>query len=196
MSRSLGALLQAGPSLLRGWFYLRRADRVGRWPRVHGRCRVVNGGPITIGDHVQFEARTVPCELATHAGGQIVIGDSVFINYGSSISAHQLVRIGDRCHIGQYTIILDCDYHSAGDETSHGSPAPVVIEDGAWLAHRVSVLKGVTIGRGSIIAAGSVVTKDIPAGVLAGGVPAHVIKPLADRESKRKLSVQPVRGIA
>jgi maltose O-acetyltransferase len=196
MSRSLGAALQAGPSLLRGWFYLRDADRVGRWPRIEGHCRVMNGGSITIGDRVQFEARTVPCELATHAGGRIEIGDSVFINYGTSISAHLLVRIGHRCHIGQYTVILDCDYHSAGDETSHGSPAPVVVEDGAWLAHRVSVLKGVTIGRGSIIAAGSVVTKDIPAGVLAGGVPARVIKTLSASERKPKLTVQPARGIA
>jgi acetyltransferase-like isoleucine patch superfamily enzyme len=195
MSRTLGASLQAGPSLMRGWFYLRHANFVGRWPRIYGRCRVMNAGWITIGDRVQFEARTVPCELATHAGGRIEIGDSVFINYGTSISAHQLVRIGHRCHIGQYTVILDCDYHAAGDETSHGSPAPVVIEDGAWLAHRVSVLKGVTIGRGSIIAAGSVVTKDVPAGVLAGGIPARVIKSLSAGESRRKLSVQPALGI-
>jgi maltose O-acetyltransferase len=122
--------------------------------------------------------QTVRCELTTHAGGRIEIGDRVFINYGTSISAHSLVRIGDRCQIGQYTILLDCDYHNPQHDGGHGSSAPIVLEDSVWLAARTTVLNGVTIGRGSIIAAGAVVTKDVPPGVIAGGVPAQILRKL------------------
>ena len=59
--------------------------------------------------------------------------------------------------------------------------APVVIEDNVWLGANVTVLKGVRIGRDSVVAAGSVVTRDLPAGVLAAGVPAKVIKDLKEK---------------
>jgi len=64
------------------------------------------------------------------------------------------------------------------------SEKPVVIEDDVWIGCRSIILKGVRIGRGAVIAAGSVVTKDIPAGAIAGGVPARVlstVKEAADR---------------
>jgi maltose O-acetyltransferase len=121
---------------------------------------------------------TVRCEFTSHAGGRIEIGNQVFMNYGTSISAHTLVRIGDRCQIGQYAILLDCDYHNPQHDGGHGASAPIVLEDGVWLAARVTVLNGVTIGRGSIIAAGGVVTRDVPPGVIAGGVPARVLRQL------------------
>jgi maltose O-acetyltransferase len=121
---------------------------------------------------------TVRCELTTHASGCIEIADRVFVNYGTSISAHSLVRIGDRCQIGQYAILLDCDYHNPQQDGGHGSSAPIVLEERVWLAARTTVLHGVTIGRGSIIAAGAVVTKDVPPGVIAGGVPARILREL------------------
>jgi acetyltransferase-like isoleucine patch superfamily enzyme len=151
--------------------------RLGVRPRLYGRCWVEGGKGIEIGDRFHMIGRTVRCELATHAAGKLLIGDGVFINYGSSISAHQLVRIGNGCAIGQYAIILDCDFHTPGLLTEgHGVPAPIVIEENVWLGVRVTVLKGVTIGRGSVVAAGSVVTSNLPAGVIAGGVPARVIR--------------------
>jgi acetyltransferase-like isoleucine patch superfamily enzyme len=63
----------------------------------------------------------------------------------------------------------------------HGPSLPVVLEQGVWLGARVTVLKGVTIGRSSVVAAGSVVTRDIPPGVLAGGMPAKVLRKLEFR---------------
>jgi maltose O-acetyltransferase len=122
---------------------------------------------------------TVRCELTAHEGGRLEIGDQVFVNYGTSISAHTLVTIGDGCLIGQYTIIMDCDYHSLDGSDDHGESKPIVIEAGVWLGARTIVLKGVRIGRGSVIAAGSVVTRDIPPGVVAAGAPARVIRQLA-----------------
>jgi acetyltransferase-like isoleucine patch superfamily enzyme len=126
-------------------------------------------------------ADVVPCELNTHDGGRLEIGDRVFVNQGSAICAHAEVRIGNDCKIGHYALVFDCDFHELDHPThdgGHGRPLPVVLEDGVWLGARVTVLKGVTIGRSSVIAAGSVVTRDVPPGVLAGGAPAQVIRPL------------------
>lgn len=158
-----------------------RGCRVGFGARLFGRCRVSGRAGIHIGDRLLMLGGTAPCELTTHGGGRLDIGDRVFVNYGASVSAHTLVRIGSDCKIGQHAIILDCDYHDMNHplhDGGHGPSRPVVLEDGVWLSARVTVLKGVTIGRGSVIAAGSVVTRDVPAGVLAGGVPARVLRPL------------------
>jgi len=160
---------------------LRGCREVGYGTRLFGRCRVSGGEGIRIGERLLMIAGTAPVELSAHEGGRLEIGARVFINYGSSISAHTLVRIGDDCKIGQHAIILDCDYHELDDPLhygGHGESLPVVLEQGVWLGARVTVLKGVTIGRSSVIAAGSVVTRDIPPCVLAGGMPARVLRPL------------------
>jgi maltose O-acetyltransferase len=104
----------------------------------------------------------------------------VFINYGCSISASQQVRIGDDCSIGTHAIIMDNDFHEIdpGRRRLRPASAPIVLEENVWLGARVTVLKGVTIGRDSVVAAGSVVTRDIPPGTIAAGVPARVIRSL------------------
>ena len=170
----------------RARFALRGCREVGYGPRLFGRCRVSGGSGIHVGERLLMIAGTAPCELDTHEGGRLEIGHRVFINYGSSISAHTFVRIGDDCKIGQHAIILDCDYHDMDDPLhygGHGPSLPVVLEQGVWLGARVTVLKGVTIGRSSVIAAGSVVTRDIPPGVLAGGMPAKVLRKLEFRST-------------
>jgi maltose O-acetyltransferase len=174
--RHPGALLAVAMAVARARFAFRRCQQVGARVRLYGRCWVSNAGTMMIGDRLLMYGGTVRCELSTHSGGRLEIGRGVFINYGASISAHTLVRIGDGCQIGQYAIILDCDYHRAGELGAHEAGAPVVLEDGVWLAARVTVLKGVTIGAHAVIGAGSVVTEDIPPRVLAAGVPARVIR--------------------
>ncbi len=166
---------------------LRSCGEVGYAPRLFGRVRVSGGEGIHVGERLLMIAGTAPCELSTHDGGRLEIGHRVFINYGSSISAHTRVRIGDDCKIGQHAIILDCDYHELEDPLhygGHGESLPVVLEAGVWLGARVTVLKGVTIGRSSVIAAGSVVTRDIPPCVLAGGMPAKVLRPLEFKQAR------------
>jgi len=167
--------LKAGLGVIRAHVDLRRCQHVGARPRLYGRCAVANDGYISIGDRLLMYGATVRCELATHGGGRIEIGDRAFLNYGTSISAHRLVRIGDGCLIGQYTIIMDCDQHSAGGQAGHGSPKPVHIGDRVWIGARCTILKGVTIGSDSVIAAGSVVTKDVSRGSVVGGVPARLL---------------------
>ena len=165
-------------AVMRARSQLHACQRLGPRARLFGRCRVANYSTIEVGEHLLMYGDPVRCDLNAHGGGRLEVGNRVFINFGSSISAHTLVRIGDDCLIGQYSIILDCDYHDPAGSGGHGLPRPIVIGDRVWMGARVTVLKGVTIGSGSVIGAGSVVTRDIPPGVLAAGVPATVVKPL------------------
>jgi acetyltransferase-like isoleucine patch superfamily enzyme len=75
-----------------------------------------------------------------------------------------------------------------------GEYAPVVIEDDVWLGMNVTVLKGVTIGRRTVVGAGSIVTRSLPAGVIAAGQPAVIIRTLADEESLGVISDSLLRG--
>jgi len=167
-----------GLALARARAYMRACNRLGPRPRLFGRCKVVNYGTIEIGERLLMYGEPVRCDLNAHAGGRLEIGERVFFNFGCSVSAHTLVRIGNGCLIGQYSIILDCDYHDPDGASGHGRPRPIVVGDRVWMGARVTVLKGVTIGAGSVIGTGSVVTRDIPPGVLAVGVPAEVVRPL------------------
>lgn len=98
--------------------------------------------------------------------------------------AHKNITIGNYVKIGGNCILIDTDSHNKdymirrGQYTDWGIAEPIVIEDDVFIGMNCIILKGVTIGARSIIAAGSVVTKSIPADCIAGGNPAKVIKSL------------------
>jgi acetyltransferase-like isoleucine patch superfamily enzyme len=163
-------------ALVRARIAFRKCQHVGPNARLYGRCAVDNQGSITVGPNLLMIGGTVPGEMVAYHGGRIEIGRKVFINYGCSISAHNLVRIGDECLIGQYTILMDCDYHTPGRLSDPGPALPIVIGHRVWLGARAIVLKGVTIGEGSVVAAGSVVTKDVPPWTVVAGTPAVPIR--------------------
>jgi maltose O-acetyltransferase len=142
--------------------------------RLQGRVRVAPYAGIYIGERVRVDGRTIPVELSAW-DGPIVIGDGTFINYGSSISAHTGVTIGKDCLIGNYVLIMDGDYHDLRDRALPGSTAPIVIEDGVWIGARSIILKGVHIGAGAVVAAGSTVTEDVPAHTVVGNPTAKVL---------------------
>jgi maltose O-acetyltransferase len=167
---------QLARQVLTARIYLHRCTRVGRFTRVIGRPRIVNEGTITIGERVRIWSRVVPVELATADGGTIEIGDHSFLNYGVSISAHQLVRIGQRCLLGTYVNILDNNWHDVVERWRTPPSQPVIMEDNVWLGNRVIVLPGVTIGHDAVVGAGAVVVKDIPPRSVAIGNPARVVK--------------------
>lgn len=135
----------------------------GSLVNAQGYVRVVRGGRIEIGDRVQFVRGMIPTEIRCDAGGELFIGAESVINYGASIWATHLVRIGKRCLIASMVNIRD---------ESHEHNAPVIIGDDVWIAHGVSIEPGVTIGSGSAISAGSVVTSDVPPNSIAVGNPA------------------------
>lgn len=123
-----------------------------------------------------------PCMLSTLREGAVIeLGDRSGMS-GTVIGAAERVVIGKDVLCGANCTITDTDWHPiALARRLDGSPAassPVTIEDGVWLSMNVTVLKGVTIGAGTVVAAGSVVARSLPAGVLAGGAPARVLKPL------------------
>lgn len=124
-------------------------------------------------------------------GASIELGQDSGIT-SSTISAAYRISVGQRVLIGAGTLITDSDHHivapSDVSERRH-SPFPtaqerhkVLIEDDVFIGARTIVLKGVTIGRGSVIGAGSVVSGDIPAGVIAAGNPCRIIQALTPKE--------------
>ena len=128
------------------------------------------------GEGITLIGTVVPVEFVSHKGARITIGDHTFINYGSSISSHELVTIGRHCLLGHYTFILDNDEHDLKQHNVTPPSAPVVIEDHVWIGSRVLILPGVRIGHHSVIGAGSVVTKDVPPHCLAVGNPARLVR--------------------
>ncbi|MBI4553683.1 MAG: GNAT family N-acetyltransferase [Candidatus Latescibacteria bacterium] len=165
--------------------YLRRCNTVGKRARTRGRPYIDNPGRIVVGDDFNLNSRIVRSELATGHKGVIEIGDEVIINFGASISAQKLVKIGNRVRVGPYAMIIDSDFHTPDERYTMPTGKPIIIEDEVWLAGRVTVLKGTKIGTGSVITAGSVVSGTIPPHVIAGGVPARVIRHLRKAEPPR-----------
>lgn len=111
---------------------------------------------------------------------KVIIGNQVGMS-GVTITAHESITIDDKALIGAGTLITDSDWHAIDPELRHteiGKTAPVHIGRNVLVGTRCIILKGVTIGADSVIGAGSVVTHDIPAGVIAAGNPCRVIKSL------------------
>lgn len=119
--------------------------------------------------------------LADRAGARIVIGAKSRI-HGTCIHAYERVEIGARCLVAANTQIMDGAGHAmsfddvARRQETRGGARRVIIEDDVWIGANVIVLPGVTIGRGSVIGAGSVVVSDIPPMCLAAGNPARVVR--------------------
>lgn len=129
-----------------------------------------------------------PCILSTRrADARLVIGDD-FGMTGGSIVCEEAITIGHRVIVGCNTVIADTDFHPLDADERRANPlngatAPVIIEDDVFIGMQCLILKGVTIGRGSVIGAGSVVTRSIPPGVIAAGNPARVIRNVTPSQS-------------
>lgn len=105
------------------------------------------------------------------------------------IRAKQYIKIGNNVNIGGDCILLDTDAHNMnykirrkrdGEDGRTANSAPIIIEDDVLIGARCIILKGVTIGAHSVIAAGSIVTKSIPKDCVAGGNPCKIIKNIRD----------------
>jgi maltose O-acetyltransferase len=109
---------------------------------------------------------------------QLEIGRDVFLAYGTWIGAAEKIIIEDEVIIGPYSVIISGDHglFKGSYRFGHGARAPISLKKGCWLGAHTTVTKGVTIGPGSLLAANSVATRDIPPFCVAGGVPARIIK--------------------
>lgn len=113
-------------------------------------------------------------DIIVFRGGQLVLNGG-YVNSNIKIRCHERITIGEQAKISHDVTIMDSDAHQI-DYEGYQMTAPVEIGNNVWIGSRVTILKGVKIGDGSIIAAGSVVTRSIPSNCLAAGVPARVIK--------------------
>lgn len=162
----------------------------GRGWRLYGMPLIqrYRGSAIALGDRLELRSwRSAnpltpvrPVVLATRRrGARIEIGDDCGLT-GTAIVAFERVAIGNRVLVGANTTIVDSDFHSLapGERCLGGDAAAareVVIGDDVFLGLQCIVLKGVRIGCGAVVGAGSVVTRSIPAGVVAAGNPARVV---------------------
>jgi len=162
--------------ILGKWFL--RNCKTGRLCTTRGIPRIDANGEIILGNRVKIWSHIHRTQLSAGGKGKLIIGDNTFINVGTIISAHFQIKIGKNVQIAPGVTVMDSDFHGVEDRDAEVIPTPITIGDNVWLATRVVVLKGVTIGEGSTIAAGAVVTKDIPPYSLAAGIPATVIKSL------------------
>jgi len=179
----------------------------GRSSKFYGQAEVYNLAgdieKIRIGTnaHVRGELLIFPY------GGRIIIGDYAYVGKNSVIWSAAEVKIGNHVLISHNCNIIDTDSHEINhlarakafeEMLKYGHPqkapdvrnAPIHIDDYVWLSYNVSVLKGVKIGQGAIVAAGSVVTKDVPPFVMVAGNPARTIRrlPRSQSESMNKKS--------
>jgi acetyltransferase-like isoleucine patch superfamily enzyme len=145
------------------------------------------GGEISIGDGFSTYSRPIRVQVTAAAGGRVAIGNGVGINYGVDIYAARSVEIGDDTMIGTMVSIYDTNFHPIGE----GDPTvttPVRIGSNVWLGRGAIVLPGVEIGDYAVVAAGAVVTADVPPRTIVAGSPAKQVRELRASEGWRRNS--------
>lgn len=122
---------------------------------------------------------------------KLVVGDNVYLAHGCWLHLGTNITLGDEVMCGPYTVVVTGNHGIMDGSYRYGSGgrSPVRIGRGTWLGARVTVLPGVSIGQGTLCAAGSVVTKDIPDYVVAGGVPARVLERVDPKTGQRSVVV-------
>jgi len=137
----------------------------------------VEDGYIILGRRCNLSNRV---SLVAFGKGCISLGSKTFINENSRIVALDKIDIGDDCLVGDSVSMYDHDHEHSDKSKPFAKQgyvsAPIIVGNNVWIGSHVVVCKGVTIGENSIIGAGSVVTKSVPANVIAAGIPAKVIK--------------------
>jgi maltose O-acetyltransferase len=113
-------------------------------------------------------------------GFDLTIGDDVFINSGCCFDTAAPIQIGNRVQFGYQVTLITGDHAVGPHERRTGPPAPrpIIIEDGAWIGARATILPNVRIGAGAIVSVGALVAKDVAPDTLVAGVPARPLKQL------------------
>lgn len=160
---------------------------VGKNLKIKGLIYISNQGNIEIGNKVTINSSLLAnpiapnrCSFATTAGAKIIIGDNVGIS-GAIIYSSAEIEIKENCYIGAGVKIFDTDFHSLNhtdrlnNKDSNVKSEKIKILRNSFIGSQAIILKGVTIGENSVIAAGSIVTRDIPSNEIWGGIPAKFI---------------------
>lgn len=149
-------------------------------PLLLGQLVISMGNQCRVSGHSTISGRH-----SIHHQPELIIGNNVDINWQNEIFVGRKVHIGNNVRMAVKVRLVGYPGHpinardrAKGLPDSDDQVGDIIIGDDVWLAAGVTVMGGVTIGAGTIVATGSIVTKDLPAGVLAGGIPARVIKQL------------------
>lgn len=143
-----------------------------------------NSFQINSGQNYNRIGRPQACFFIADLGGRIQIGDRVGMS-STALVCHNAITIGDDVTIGGNTVIYDTDFHSLNTglrtnfkDNSLARTAPVLIQNRVFIGAHVTILKGVTIGQNAVVAAGSVISKNVPPNQVWGGNPAQFIRAL------------------
>lgn len=149
-----------------------------KFPRLRGACYIRGKGKVKIGKNFSVIGRPVPVTISTENNeAKLLIGDNVFLNYGVDIGCKSNIIIGDHVKVGPMTNIIDSNYHKV-DSNDHSVSSKIEIGNNVWIGRNCIILPGVKIGDNSVIASGSIVTKNVEKNILVGGNPAKIIRNL------------------
>ena len=176
MTERAGGLLSAFAGALTR-YRLRGCSVVGEGVQVLGPLWIRGRGSIRIGARVVLDARHAPIELcATHPMADLVIGDDVVIEGGTSIEAEASITIGARVHIGGFCRIMDSHFHPLrGDRELRPRPMPVIVEEDVEMGDRSILVAGSHLEHHVVVAPGTVVTRRVRAGCTVRGAPFQVV---------------------
>lgn len=157
-----------------------RRLRVGRDVVIVGRLRLRQGTRLELGDRTRVRGRVI-----VNGGGRVLVGPDTLLN-GCWILAATEVSLGARCLVSDCGI-TDSDFHNLDPQRRHlpaddATRRRVSIDENVWVGAHALVLKGTTIGRDSVVAAGAVVRGEVPARVVVSGNPARIVKKFDDAD--------------
>lgn len=165
IERHKGAKLEIGGPLTIGASPYRKSKLESRLLLRSGSAMLSRGGEISYG-----------CDIELFKDARLEIGSGFYANIGAEVICAESIKIGDGVTLGRHVTIRDTNGGHVVNSQGYRDRAPVEIGDHVWLCEGVKVMPGVRIGSGTVVAAGAVVAKDMPANVLAAGVPAKVVR--------------------
>jgi len=175
----MGPLVRGVFALKRAWYQLRYPRlQLGRDVQIRGRIRLRRGVRVTIGDRTRIN------KLVRFAGpGEVRVGADCLLN-ATWVGVWTSVTIGDHCLLSDCEL-LDNDFHNLPPRLRHEPPtaaarAPISVDDNVWIGAHALVMKGVRIGRDSVVGAATVVRTDVPPGVVVIGNPQQIVKKFND----------------
>ena len=191
MKRLILKLLSVPEKMYNSWMLRYRKVEFGKDLQIRGRISIYGSGSIQIGDSARINSKEAANPIGgmtksilfAAKGARVTIGDNCGLSNCAIVSKKQ-ITIGNRVLIGGNTVIYDTDFHSldaevrarTGGGTEEAVNKPVQIDDDVFIGAHCIILKGVHIGKGAVIGAGAVVTKDVGNGEVWAGNPARRIR--------------------